>query len=88
MKATADRDGGNKSRRSNLRTTQYTLAAVAAAVPLGPLADLPAEQAAQAITEAQFAQAQQDLITRVAQAYFDVLAAQDTLESTRAQKKP
>lgn len=41
---------------------------------------------AQAITEAQFGQAQQDLITRVSQAYFDVLAAQDTLESTRAQK--
>jgi outer membrane protein len=40
----------------------------------------------QAISEAQYAQAQQDLITRVAQAYFDVLAAQDTLESTRAQK--
>jgi outer membrane protein len=40
----------------------------------------------QSISEAQFAQAQQDLITRVAQAYFDVLAAQDTLESTRAQK--
>jgi outer membrane protein len=40
----------------------------------------------QATSEAQFAQAQQDLITRVAQAYFDVLAAQDTLESTRAQK--
>ncbi|HZV63544.1 MAG TPA: TolC family protein, partial [Telluria sp.] len=40
----------------------------------------------QAISEAQFAQAQQDLITRVAQAYFDVLAAQDTLETTQAQK--
>ncbi len=40
----------------------------------------------QAISEAQFAQAQQDLITRVAQAYFDVLSAQDTLESTRSQK--
>jgi outer membrane protein len=40
----------------------------------------------QAISEAQFAQAQQDLIVRVAQAYFDVLAAQDTLESTRSQK--
>jgi outer membrane protein len=40
----------------------------------------------QSIAEAQFAQAQQDLITRVSQAYFDVLAAQDTLESTRAQK--
>ncbi|MFC5551444.1 TolC family outer membrane protein [Massilia aerilata] len=41
----------------------------------------------QSIAEAQFAQAQQDLITRVAQAYFDVLAAQDTLASTRAQKE-
>jgi outer membrane protein len=40
----------------------------------------------QAISEAQFAQAQQDLITRVSQAYFDVLAAQDTLELSRAQK--
>jgi len=41
----------------------------------------------EAISEAQFAQAQQDLITRVAQAYFDVLGAQDTLESTRSQKE-
>ena len=41
---------------------------------------------AQAAIEAQFAQAQQDLITRVAQAYFDVLASQDNLESIRAQK--
>ena len=39
-----------------------------------------------AISEAQFAQAQQDLITRVSQAYFDVLAAQDSLELNRAQK--
>jgi outer membrane protein len=41
----------------------------------------------QAIAEAQFAQAQQDIVLRVAQAYFDVLSAQDTLESTRAQKE-
>ncbi|HAT31384.1 MAG TPA: channel protein TolC [Janthinobacterium sp.] len=41
---------------------------------------------AQAEAEAQFALAQQDLITRVAQAYFDVLTAQDKLGSTRAQK--
>src|SRR5438067_589254 len=40
----------------------------------------------QSISEAQFAQAQQDLLTHVAQAYSDVLAAQDTRESTRAQK--
>jgi outer membrane protein len=38
------------------------------------------------ISEAQFAQAQQDLITRVSQAYFDVLAAEDAVELNRAQK--
>ena len=38
------------------------------------------------VSDALFAQAQQDLIVRVAQAYFDVLAAQDTLETLRAQK--
>lgn len=36
--------------------------------------------------EAQFVQAQQDLILRVSQAYLDVLAAQDSLDFTRAQK--
>lgn len=41
---------------------------------------------ASAASEAQFAQAQQDLIVRVSQAYFDVLAAQDTLASLQAQK--
>jgi outer membrane protein len=41
-------------------------------------------QVAQA--EATFSQAGQDLIVRVAQAYFDVLAAQDTLAFVRAQK--
>ena len=38
------------------------------------------------ISEAQFAQAQQDLITRASQAYFDVLAAQDLVELNGAQK--
>jgi outer membrane protein len=36
--------------------------------------------------EAQFAQATQDLAVRVSQAYFDVLAAQDTLATIQAQK--
>jgi outer membrane protein len=40
----------------------------------------------QAVAESTFAQARQDLITRVAQAYFDVLTAQDNLTSTQAQK--
>jgi outer membrane protein len=38
-----------------------------------------------AASEAQFAQAQQDLIVRVAQGYFDVLTAQDALASVQAQ---
>jgi len=37
--------------------------------------------------EATFGQASQDLIIRVAQAYFDVLAAQDTFALVRAQKE-
>jgi outer membrane protein len=37
--------------------------------------------------EATFAQAQQDLIVRVAQAYFDVLTSNDTLALVRAQKE-
>jgi len=37
--------------------------------------------------EATFGQAYQDLVVRVAQAYFDVLAAQDTLALVRAQKE-
>ncbi len=40
-----------------------------------------------AISEAQFVQARQDLILRVAQAYFDVLLAQDSLSLAQAQKK-
>jgi outer membrane protein len=36
--------------------------------------------------EAQFVAAKQDLIVRVAQAYFDVLLAQDTLATAKAQK--
>jgi outer membrane protein len=39
-----------------------------------------------ASTEAQFAQAQEDLMLRVAQAYFDVLTSQDTLASIQANK--
>ena len=39
-----------------------------------------------AVSEAQFGQAQQDLIVRVAQAYFDVLTSQDALASVQAQK--
>jgi outer membrane protein len=40
-----------------------------------------------AIAESQLASAQQDLIVKVAQAYFDVLASQDSLSVIRAQKR-
>lgn len=39
------------------------------------------------IAESQYAQANQDLILRVAQAYFDVLSAQDNLLTIRSQKE-
>ena len=39
-----------------------------------------------AVSRAEFEAAEQDLIVRVAQAYFDVLAAQDTLTTTRTSK--
>ena len=39
-----------------------------------------------AVSAADFEAAEQDLIVRVAQAYFDVLAAQDTLATTRTSK--
>ncbi|MEN9316985.1 MAG: hypothetical protein RIS35_3378 [Pseudomonadota bacterium] len=39
------------------------------------------------IGEAQLSQAQQDLIVRVSQVYFDVLSAKDNVETIRAQKR-
>ena len=71
---------------TNLTTSDYTLALSQPLFRWDRWQTYEQSKLAQAIAEAQFAQAQQDLITRVAQAYFDVLSAQDTLESTRAQK--
>jgi len=71
---------------SNLRTNEYTLSLQQPLFRWDRWQTYQQSKLQQAISEAQFAQAQQDLITRVAQAYFDVLAAQDKLESTRAQK--
>jgi outer membrane protein len=71
---------------SNLRTNEYTLLLQQPLFRWDRWQSYQQSKLQQAIAEAQFAQAQQDLITRVAAAYFDVLAAQDKLESTRAQK--
>jgi outer membrane protein len=70
----------------NVNSNQYTLALSQPLFRWDRWQTYQQSKLQQSITEAQFAQAQQDLITRVSQAYFDVLAAQDTLESTLAQK--
>ncbi|MCC2958035.1 TolC family outer membrane protein [Massilia sp. IC2-477] len=71
---------------TNERTTEYTIGLTQPLFRWDRWETYQQSKLQQAIAEAQFAQAQQELITRVAQAYFDVLAAQDKLESTRAQK--
>ncbi len=70
-------------------TSNSQNAAVSASQPLYRPANQLAEEQAQRsidIAQAQLVQAEQDLIVRTAQAYFDVLAAQDTLTFVRAQK--
>lgn len=73
-------------------TQRFTSQAYAIQLSM-PLLSLPEHQAweqsklAVGISEAQYLQARQDLILRVSRAYFDVLAAQDGLETIRAQKR-
>jgi outer membrane protein len=64
----------------------YTLAFTQPLVRLQNVAQL--DQAGHQVRQAEavFGQASQDLIVRVSQAYFDILAAQDTLALVRAQK--
>jgi len=71
---------------NNERTTSHTLSLAQPLFRWDRWQNYEQSKLFQAQSEAQYAQAQQDLITRVAQAYFDVLAAQDTLELNRAQK--
>ncbi|MBQ5949329.1 TolC family outer membrane protein [Massilia sp. ST3] len=71
---------------ANLRTNEYTLALQQPLFRWDRWQSYQQSKLQQSIAEAQFAQAQQDLITRVASAYFEVLAAQDKLASIRAQK--
>jgi outer membrane protein len=77
---------GTNSGITGVRTNQYTVSLTQPLFRWDRWQSYEQSKLQQAIAEAQFAQAQQDLITRVSQAYFDVLGAQDTLESTRAEK--
>lgn len=80
----ASQSGTDISR--NFNSNSYTLAL---SQPLFRVANWESYQQGKlsvAASEAQFAQAQQDLVLRVAQAYFDVLTAQDALTSVQANK--
>lgn len=71
------------------RTRNAQTAAISASQPLyRPANRLAVEQAETSLTvaQAQLLSAEQDLIVRTSQAYFDVLAAQDTMTFVQAQK--
>jgi outer membrane protein len=70
----------------SFNTRQYTLSLSQPLFRMANWASYQQGKLSVALSEAQFAQAQQDLIVRVSQAYFDVLTAQDTLASVQAQK--
>ncbi|HEX8403025.1 MAG TPA: TolC family outer membrane protein [Duganella sp.] len=71
---------------SSVRTNTYNVSLSQPLFNLGLWQTYQQSKLTQAQAEAAFGQARLDLITRVAQAYFDVLTAQDNLTSTQAQK--
>jgi outer membrane protein len=76
--------GSNGKSRTN--TDQYSLDLRQSVFRWENWVELRAASAQVAQAEADYETAQQNLITRVADAYFNVLAAQDTLESQEAAK--
>jgi len=76
----------NQRRNQDNNSKVYTVSLSQPVFNLGLWESYQQSKLSQAIAEATFAQAQLDLITRVSQAYFDVLTAQDNLTSTQAQK--
>jgi outer membrane protein len=86
VRTNADVTLGGLASERNSTTSAYT---VSLTQPLFRLANWEAWQQSKlqvAATQAVYAQAQQDLMVRVSQAYFDVLAAQDALATVQAQK--
>ncbi len=70
----------------NYNSNGYSLTLTQPLVRLANWEQYQQSKLAAAASEAQFGQAQLDLIVRVSQAYFDVLASQDALASVQAQK--
>lgn len=87
QRATTDTDISGSSSKHTIRSNGWS---VSVSQPLFRLQNIAlarqGEQQGQ-LSEAQFTAAQQDLIVRVAQAYFDVLLAQDKLAYLDAQRR-
>lgn len=81
----ADLDLGRTTSSSHTNSSGYTLSLTQPLLRWANWEGYEEGKLSAAASEAQFAQAQQDLIVRVAQAYFDVLASQDALASVQAQ---
>ncbi len=80
-----DPDVGNTI-KSNSTGNSVTLSLSQPLFNLGTWESYEQSKLAVVVSEIQFAQAQQDLMLRVSQAYFDVLAAENTLQTLQAQK--
>ncbi|MBC3882078.1 TolC family outer membrane protein [Undibacterium sp. LX40W] len=80
-----DPDIGNTI-KSNSTGNSVTLSLSQPLFNLGTWESYEQSKLAVVASEIQFAQAQQDLMLRVSQAYFDVLAAENTLQTLQAQK--
>lgn len=80
-----DPDVGNTI-KSNSTGNSVTLSLSQPLFNLGTWESYEQSKLSVVISEIQFAQAQQDLMLRVSQAYFDVLAAENTLQTLQAQK--
>ena len=78
---------GRPSARFEYSSSEYSLSLSQPVYNAAVFAGLSQAKAEVRRAEAEYAATGQDLILRVAQAYLDLLAAQDSLEFTRAEKK-
>ena len=82
-----DRTSAGVTTNSRGNTSEYRIALSQPLLNFANWESYQKEKLSAASSEARFEQAKQDLIVRAAQAYFDVLAAEDALETVRAQKR-
>ena len=85
-RTTSDTPSAPTLKSSNSNTVSAGISATQSLFNRANSASIDQADKSLAVSRADFETAEQDLIVRVAQAYFDVLAAQDTLGTTRTSK--